>query len=241
MKVRVIDFETAGTDRDLAQGKRAAICEIGYTDLIDGEKIVEPVWHLVDPGMPIPPTSQAIHHLSDADVAGAMDPGKALLNLMEGMEPGDIFAAHQKSFEQTFFTGGSYPWICTLICSKHLYPDLEGHSNQALRYALDLDQEFEWPELAMPPHRAGPDSYITAHILRRLLAQKTPAELVELTTLPVLQKYVGFGTKHRGQPWSEMDEGFLQWVLDKDFDEETKNTARHHLRRVRQTHNPFSS
>lgn len=240
MKIRVLDFETTDQAEEKRRGKSVGVCEIGWTDVGHDGLISRPQSALVNPGMPIPPQARAIHHLSDADVASAIDFGAAARMLMDGMEPGDMFAAHNAEFERTFFGGGPIPWICTLKCAKHLIEDAPSYSNQALRYHLSVDGEFEWPDLAMPPHRAGPDTYVTAHILVRLMKEAHPNRLVELTLTPTLQKLVGFGEKHRGSLWSEMDEGFLRWVLDKDFDEETKHTARHWLNKKRvRSDNPF--
>lgn len=238
MKFRVVDFETTGFPS--ADGPPVGICEVGYTDLsIDhGLAVIHrPISFLVNPGLPIPSEARAVHHLSNDDVADAINPERALATLMIGMQPGDVFAAHNAGFERSLFTGGAFPWVCTMQCSKHLIDDAPNYQNQTLRYHLGLDADLEWPELAMPPHRAGPDSYITAHLLNYLTEGNSPAQLVQLTNTMVLQKKVGFG-KHFGKLWSEMDIGFLEWVLERDFDAETKNTCRHWLQRKRNT-NPF--
>ncbi|MEN5275821.1 exonuclease domain-containing protein [Brucella sp. TWI432] len=229
MKIRVIDFETTGSDKDKQAGKPAAICEVGFTDLDLETGIGRPVSALVNPGMPIPPITRAIHHISDSMVADAINTMDACRMLMDGMQEGDVFAAHNHSFEKAFFGGGKFAWICSLKCARDILPDAPSHSNQVLRYYLDLDNEFEWPEAAMPPHRAGPDTYVTAHLVRKLLEKRTLQELIHTTSSRVILQTVNFGTAHRGKLWADMDEGFLRWVLEKDFDEDVKNTARHWL------------
>lgn len=240
MKIRIIDFETTGQAEDKKKGKPVGICEIGWTDVDDDGKVSRPQSRLVNPGMPVPPEARAVHHLSDDMLSTAITPDAACAILMEDMEAGDMFGAHQADFERTFFGGGSHAWICTMKCAKHLWEDAPGFSNQTLRYHLGVDADFQWPELAMPPHRAGPDSYVTAHIFARLSLAAHPTRLVELTNTPVLQKKVGF-SKHAGHLWSDMDRGFLEWVLDKDFDAEVKHTARHWLNRMNRPSNPFGS
>jgi len=242
MKIRVIDFETTGTDKDLKAGKRVEICEVGFTDVdVDSCRVSMPLRHFVDPGMPMPPEARAIHHISDSDVHGAISPAEARALLMDGMEDGDLFAAHRASFEQAFFPGGLHGWICTYVVAKHLYEDLPSYSNQTLRYLFGVDASFEWPVLAMPPHRAGPDSYVTACILVHMLKEHTASSLVALTKEPVIQKRVPFG-KYEGSLWSDMDAGYLEWILKKEFDDEVMNTARHWLRQRRQetTRYPFA-
>lgn len=226
MKIRVVDFETTGLPEDQIKG----VCEIGWTDLSDDWKLDGPHSMLVNPGHPIPAVTRAVHHISDADVEGAASPDSAFRLLMTGMEAGDVFAAHNAKFEQEFFGGGSYPWICTMQCARHLFPDAPGHSNQVLRYHLDLDSEEDFDSAAaMPPHRAGPDTLVTAGLLRRLVFASSVPRLIELTTAPVVLRNVTFG-KHRGSKWADLPRDYLQWVAFKsDLGADEKHTARHIL------------
>lgn len=223
MKIRVIDFETTGVPEDQVKG----VCEIGWTDLSDDWKIDGPHSMLVNPGHPIPAVTRAIHHISDADVADAVSPDVAFRRLMEGMELGDVFAAHNAKFEQAFFGGGNFAWICTLQCGRHLFPDAPGHSNQVLRYHLDVDGEEDFDlDAAMPPHRAGPDTFVTALILRRLVFAANVQRLIELTSEPVVLRNVTFG-KHRGAKWADLPRDYLEWIAFRsDLGPDEKHTAR---------------
>ena len=49
------------------------------------------------------------------------------------------------------------------------------HSNQVLRYWLGLRLDAD---LAMPPHRAGPDAYVTAHLLLRMMALASVEQMI---------------------------------------------------------------
>ncbi|MFC5385144.1 exonuclease domain-containing protein [Aquamicrobium segne] len=226
MKIRVIDFETTGLPEDQTK----AICEIGWTDVTDDWKVDGPHAMLVNPGHPIPAVTRAIHHISDADVANAISPDVACAKLMDGMEPGDVFAAHNAKFEQAFFGGGQHSWICTLQCARHLFPDAPGHSNQVLRYHLGIDDEDDFDVAAsMPPHRAGPDTLVTAFILRRLIFASSVAQLVDLTTAPVVLQTITFG-KHRGMRWADLPRDYLKWIAFKsELGPDEKHTARHIL------------
>lgn len=225
MKIRVIDFETTGLPEDQVKG----ICEIGWTDVTDDWLTHGPRSLFVNPGHPIPPTTRAVHHISDADVAGAITPDAACAILMQGMEPGDVFAAHNAKFERAFFGGGQHEWICTLQCAKHIFPNAPGHSNQVLRYWMNVDDDGLDPAAAMPPHRAGPDTLVTAFILRRLIFATSVAKLVELTSAPVVLQTITFG-KHRGMRWADLPRDYLQWIVFKsDLGVDEKHTARHIL------------
>lgn len=238
MKIRVVDFETTGTPEDAVK----AICEVGYTDFYpagdrepsmfdpqNGE-LSDTVSFLVNPVHPIPAVTRAIHHISDEDVAEAMSPVEALKLLMQDMQPGDMFAAHNAEFEQSFFSGGNHPWICTFKCAQHLFPEAPKHANQVLRYWLNVDEQPGFvTSKAMPPHRAGPDTYVTAYLLKELLKKASPEELVRLTTAPVLLQTITFG-KHRGSKWKDLPFGYLDWIVNmSDLGEDEKHTARHYL------------
>jgi exodeoxyribonuclease X len=227
MKARVIDFETTGVPTDQVK----AICEVGYTDvdLISGD-ISLPVEHLVNPGHPIPPVTQAVHHITDADVADAMSPTEACVLLTQGMERGlDCYVAHNAQFERQFFGGGETPWVCTMRVAMALLPDAPAHNNQTLRYWLKLDLDNRY---AMPPHRAGPDTYVTAHILRELLKRTSIDEMVRMTSGPILLPIITFG-KHKGKRWDQVPKDYLEWMINQGgFDGDKLHTARHYLEQM---------
>lgn len=225
-RIRVIDFETTGLPEDAVK----AVCEVGYTDVFADWTLGSTVEFFVNPGHPIPPQTRAVHHISDADVAGAVSPDVAFKTLMKDMQDGDVFAAHNAKFERAFFGGGYHPWICTMQCAKHLFQDAPGFSNQVLRYWLDVDKEFDDPNKAMPPHRAGPDTYVTAHILRHLIFASSIDKLIQLTSSPVLLRDVTFG-KHKGRKWADLPWDYLDWIANKsDLGPDEKHTARTVLR-----------
>lgn len=231
-KVRILDVETSGLPED----ENHAICEIGWVDLdLQSMSIGNPVTFLVNPGHPIPPHIRAIHHISDQDVADAMRPDQALTQLMKGMGPDDVFAAHKADFEQNFIGGGDRRWICTWKVSLRAWPEYISHSNQALRYELDIDSEpgFD-PAAAQPVHRSLPDAYVTAHILRKELALRPLERLVEITKEPGFLYWIG-GQKHKGKTFKEVaaeDPGYLHWIVDKsDMSADDKFTAKWHLDR----------
>lgn len=149
------------------------------------------------------------------------------------LQPQDVvFAAHNAAFDRRMLVqSGIHPdllpiqTICTWKCSRHLYPDAPGHSNQILRYYLDIQPAFEVEGV---PHRALPDVAVTMGILLKMLEQNTPEKLIELTATPVLLEKASFG-RFRGKLWRDFDVGMLRWVLGKDFDEDEKYTAQYWL------------
>jgi exodeoxyribonuclease X len=223
MLLRVLDFETTGMPPD------AAVCEIGWTDVrtYDDEpaEVGDPVGMLVNPNRPMPPEARAVHHISDADLAGAPPIEKGFIALNH--KDVDIFVAHHAAFEREFFTGGGKPWICTLKVARRIWPECPSHSNQCLRYWLGLELD---DALAMPPHRAAPDSFVTAHILLQMIRHASFKQMIEWTSQPSLLPKVNFG-KYRGQPWPDLPGDYLSWLVNKsDMDADTKFTAKHWLK-----------
>lgn len=232
--VRVIDLETTGYPEDVD----AAICEIGWVDLDMATMTVgNPVTMLVNPGHPIPPHTRAVHHISDEMVATAIPPHTAVAKACAGMTMNDVFCAHNSAFERHFIGNVGRRWICTLKAAYRAWPELKSHSNQALRYELgiDADEGFD-PEAAMPPHRALPDCWTTAFILKRLLALRPLTRLIEIEQQPAFLHRFGFG-KHYGKTFAEVaeiDRGYLDWIVEKsDLDEGVKFTAQYHLNKGR--------
>lgn len=224
MIIRVIDFETTGIP---TQTEKHAICEVGWCDVDTDRQIVGgPVSMLCNPGRTMPADALAVHHITDADVADCAGPDTAIAAMVSPRP--DAWCAHNARYEQDFFTGADLPWICTRKVGMRLWPDAPNHQNQTLRYYLGIELDSS---LAMPPHRAGPDAYVTAHILLAALSLASIEELIEWSSGHALLPSVTFG-KHRGRRWSELPWDYLDWIVRKsDLDGDTKFTAKHELQR----------
>lgn len=248
--IRVIDLETNGPtpDRD-----EFGVCEIGYTDVVatntdlagngidwivrDGRS------RLVNPGSPMTPETMAVHHIVDADLADA-DPWKPVMRsfVRQARKDGVIaFGAHSSSMEELWIHPDWWdgeeplPWVCSYKSALRVWPDAPGHGNQVLRYANaypDLDRAK-----AHPVHRAGPDSYVTAFHIAKLLNDGTALEqMIEWTKEPALtvRCYLGdWRNDGKGTPWPEVDTSMLMWILDKGFHDkpDIRFTAEYHLRK----------
>ncbi len=262
MFIRVIDVETTDFEPD---GK---VCEVGWTDIrpsqvdMDGNPTVWEVGPtrsgLIDPGVPIPATASALHHITDHTIAAerakritvpAWDRAAPVALSARQSDPAPhAYAAHNAKFERFFCARwtGDVPWICTYKAALRIWPDAPGHSLQVLRYWLGMYEDHG------PAHRAGPDTRYTAFVLAELLgvvaARRSEASLdhadpdhtpvrimAEWANNPALQVTCWLGN-WCGKPWREVDAGFLEWVLGKDFDADVIYTARTELdKRRRET------
>lgn len=224
-RLRVIDYETTGVPEDAG----AEVVELAYVDVDPDALAVTGKWQsFAKPVGPIPPQVKAVHHILEDDVAGAPAIRELWPLLFQGCGPHDILVAHNASFEQHFHKGDGRAWIDTYKCALVVWPDAPAHSNQVLRYWLNLDHHKEFDRVAaMPPHRALPDAYVTAHILLQLLHEITIDEMLRISVEPALLRRIGFG-KHKGMLFSEAPVDYLRWIVDKaEFDPDVTATARY--------------
>jgi len=229
-RFRVIDIETTGTEPP------AEIIEFGRVDVVwDGldARVEKPMARLYRPLNGIPPETKAVHHITEADFSedSPICSPERLRQAVWGGEIPDVLVAHNAEFEQQFITTDAtdaLPWICTYKAALRVWSDAPKHGNQVLRYWLGLTLD---PALAMPPHRAGPDAYVTAHILSALLRIATAEQMIAWTQEPRLIPAIPFG-KHRGLAWSDAPQDYLQWMsVQKDMDRDVAWHAQRELSR----------
>lgn len=228
--IRVIDFETTGMEPP------AEVVEVGYCDLIMGD---DGQWGEDRPQswlcgvQSIPPEVRAVHHITVAEVADCQAFDRAAL--LETSKDCSALAAHNMEFENRWLQAdGTLPLICTYKAALRVWPEAPGHSNSVLRYWLEDEGLLTLNHtLAMPPHRAGPDAYVTAHILKALLTRCTGKEMVAWTKEPRLLPTCPLG-KMRGKKWADVDAGFLKWMLEQPtMEADLKWNARREIERRR--------
>lgn len=218
--IRVIDTETTSFE--------GGVCELASVDIINGQ-ICNPMSDFVKPPEPITVGAMAVHHITDAMVAEA-PPIDEVVGRYQGAS---VYVAHNAAFDRPKLPQINAPWICTLKLARKLFPELESHSNQYLRYHFML--EVDVPE-NLHAHRALYDCYVTAALLIRLNrdVKMTIAQMREITVLPSLLHTMRFG-KHKGKTFEEIaatDQGWIRWALaNMDADEDLKFTLQHYLER----------
>lgn len=248
MKIAVVDTETTGLDKD-----NDRIVELAVTTIDAGKKSIVDTWstfvaphgakitpyvnqhgEVITPGMSL--EARATHHITDKELEGAPTLEQAIKEAP--LSDVDFFCAHNAAFDRQFLTM-DVKWLCTYRTARHLYPDAPRHTNQVLRYYLDLnDKLYEakpapiddrgWNIMLQPPHRALVDTWVTAHILLEMLEMKEPRDIHVLSNSPVLEKVCRFG-KHAGTEWSKVPRDYLSWIIRTGgFDPDVMHTARHY-------------
>lgn len=229
--IRVYDFETSDMDPP------AEVIEVGLCDLLqtaEGWFPQSPVSWLCGTAQPLGPGARAAHHISAAELEGWPPFDRAALWERAAAEGASVVAAHNLEFEAKYWGAATLPLLCTYKAALRVWPAAPSHSNGALRYWLE-DQGLIAPDhdKTMPAHRAGPDAYVTAWLLKALLAHATAAEMVAWTKEPRLLPTCPIG-KFRGKPWPEVEAGFLTWMLNQaSMEEDLKWNARRELDRRR--------
>lgn len=219
MNIAVVDTETTGLDPEAGSIVELAVVTVPSMRIYHS---------LVSPEHPIEIQAMAIHHITERMIMSAPKIEKAIADCFLNLA--DVIVAHSAGFDKGFLRIDK-PWVCTWRCARQIWPDAPGYSNQILRYWLpDLDEEVcrNREIMALPPHRAAPDAWVTAHILKRMLKEHSIDDLIEMTPKPILMKIVSFG-KHRGEKWEDVPKRYLRWMIEQDFDDDTKFTAKHHL------------
>ncbi|WP_158784989.1 exodeoxyribonuclease X [Pantoea sp. BAV 3049] len=216
--LRVIDTETTSLE--------GGVCEIASVDIVDGQ-ICNPMSDFVKPPEPITIGAMALHHITNEDVASA-PPIDEVIDRYLGA---DVYVAHNAKFDRSKLPQITAPWICTMKLARKLWPELESHGNQYLRYHLQVNANV--PD-GLHAHRALYDCYVTAANLIRINkeARFTVAQMRDITNRPSLLHAMPFG-KHKGVPfeeWIRKDHRYVTWCLENLTDEEdVQFTIKHHL------------
>lgn len=227
MKFRIYDTETTGLP-----GKHdpVGVCEIAWVDIdvVNGKPVFAGQYEtLLNPGKPIPAQAMAIHHIYDEMVVNSPS-----LEDIDYVDPERYPVAHYAEFDKQFLPAVTLPWICTRRLAQHIWPDLEGYSNQFLRYAVVKEHGWVIPEERLggiAPHRAMYDTVCTSYLfslqLLKLKQFKTEQEIAEYSSKPIIELRAAFG-KHRGELWDEIPTGYINWCMNniKDMNADTKAT-----------------
>lgn len=225
----VIDVETTGVDPTTDNLVELAVVSVD-PDLAKPTAVYAT---LINPGVPMPPVAQAVHHISDEMVKLAPGRTEALLQASIEIDGYDsrTLAAHYAQFDSSFM---QLPFgICTWRCAHHIWPDAPAYGNQVLRYWVpNLDKDVRRaPTISMPErfleyiHRALPDAWVTAHLLCHMLRERSVQELIALTGQPILHKVIPFGM-HKGTEWASVPRDYIRWLLRQpDLDPDVRYTA----------------
>ena len=226
-----LDTETTGLEA------KDRICALG---MITEDEVH---YELIHPGKKIPPSSSAIHHITNEMVKDSPSFAESLSaeKLKSLNTPENILVSHNAPFELDMLQKEGIAWqgriIDTLKCSKSLMDDLEGYALQFLRYELRLYREeanvFKEHEIPIVPHHALSDALHTKMVLEYLLELADIERLIEISKSHVLLTRLPFGkyAKKRIEEIALKDPGYLKWMVESlmDMDEDLRYSIEHYL------------
>jgi len=189
----------------------------------------------VNPEVPIPPQSSAVHHIVDADVKGAPKIETVVDRFLSCDDGKLVFVAHNAKFESEFLwpfieeRGIEAIFLCTWKTSLRVLPEAPSHTNQFLRYLFGMLEPFGQSRASIEAHRALSDCYCTGEIFCKFLESSGYPKIVEWSQQEALHTILTFG-KHKGMRYEQAPSDYLMWLRDKsDMDDDVKFSARHWL------------
>jgi len=233
-----LDLETTGTD--VANDR---IVELAYLEIRPhavGELGFLKEEYKINPGVPIPVSSTAIHGITDADVANCPTFQYISAEIHDVLK-GNVLCGHNiNGFDipmlaNEFERAGSV--MPPYDCSVDTYEIFRSYFNHSLEAAHRVYLGFEMEG----NHRALADVYATANVFERMITlHKLNPNPSILGATPIDPTWIDRGGKFRWKDGeavftfgkvagrslrdvTKKDEGFLRWMLGKDFSDEVKD------------------
>jgi DNA polymerase-3 subunit epsilon len=160
-RAAIVDTETTGTDASADKVIELAVVVFEYCHASGAVGRVTGSYDgLEDPGAPIPPSSTAIHGITDAMVAGRKIDDAAVARLLEGV---GIVIAHNAGFDRKFLEPrlpvfAALPWACSWQEVPWSEAGIESSKLEYLAYRYGFFYEG---------HRAEVDCLALLEVLRR--------------------------------------------------------------------------
>ena len=235
-----VDCETTGLE-----AKRDRVIEVAAACFTMNE-ILESFETLIDPEVPIPESSTAIHHIIPDMIKGKPKVVDVLPNLVK-LIGNHIVVGHGVKFDLEILTEAMVrhnfsgnllknPILDTLRMAR-LYGQSPVNSLEQLRRHFGIE--------ACGAHRAMGDVMVNIEVFRRLAKDyKTTEAIFEALSHPILFKIMPLG-KHRGRPLKEIPLEYLIWASRKDFDNDLLYSLRTEIKKRKkgnlftQASNPF--
>lgn len=235
-----IDCESTGLD---PQNDRVIEVAVAVFTL---EGILEQYDTLVDPGIPIPPSSIEIHHITDEMIAGRpkIEEVLPMVFKMIGRHP---IVGHQVKFDIDILAKAAerFELPCTIKNNQVIdtlrlarkYGESPINSLQKLREHFNI--EFEGP------HRALSDVIVNIEVFKHLAKPyKTMRQMEDVLSKPIAMRTMPLG-KHKGRLFKDVPLQYLKWAVMQDFDQDLLFSIRSELKKrqkgggFQQESNPF--
>lgn len=224
-----VDCETTGLDP-----KKDRVIEVAAVTFTFTEQF-ELFDSLVDPKIEIPEETIKIHHITQDMVQGQPTIAEVLPAVLEligkktiighGIKFDIDILAYEAERAGIPCTIQNNPTIDTLRMAR-LYGESPTNSLQQLRSHFNIAEEGA--------HRAMSDVIVNMEVFKNLCRDyKTVEELMKVLSKPIAMRTMPLG-KHKGRSLRDIPQEYLQWMANKDFDDDLLYTVRSELKRRRQ-------
>lgn len=206
MLYHILDTETASL--------KGGVCEIAWLVVDDNLEVKSEFCSLVNPERPIDPGAQAVHGISDADVAD-----KPTLKQIadEHLPEPIVIVGHNCAFDirmvkEHIKVSES---ICTLALARKY---IKGTTNHKLE---TLQTELKFPE--QKSHSALGDVYTARDLLLHLNSkfEVTLQSALADSKIPRLVHLMPFG-KHKGRALLQLPRDYREWLLQQELDKDLR-------------------
>jgi DNA polymerase-3 subunit epsilon len=224
-----IDCETTGLDTN-----NDRIIEVAVV-LFSSDKILEQYETLIDPECEISAESMAIHHITQEMVQGKPKIHEVLKEILK-MVGKHIIIGHGVKFDIDMLANAAKR-VCipcgiqenrvidTLRLAR-LYGDSSSNALEKLGVHFNVASDGA--------HRAMSDVMVNIEVFKHLSKRyKTTENLFNILSRPIQLKAMPLG-KHKGRPFRDIPQQYLQWAANKDFDEDLMFSIRAELKRRKQ-------
>ncbi len=208
MALRAIYYDTETTG---VNAKNDRVIELAAYDPLN-----DTTFHaLLNPGMPIPPDSTAIHNITDEMVKDAPTFAEKIDEFLAFCSGESVLIAHNNDgFDKHFLheefmraERGAPPfrYLDTLKWARKYRPDLPRHSLQFLREIYGFE--------ANNAHRALDDVIMLHQIFSEMIDDLDLETIIKLLESNGGIDRMPFG-KYRGKPLEEVPQDYLAWLLE---------------------------
>lgn len=201
----ILDTETASLE--------GGVVEIAWLEINSNLEVVSEFVSRVNPERPIEPGAQAVHGISDADVADK----PTLKDIATRLPKGIKMIAHNVPFDLKMVQEHIEveATLCTLALARRTIPSIDNHKLSTLATTLGLDTK--------KAHSALGDCYLVLGLLRHLIELNRVTLHTSFTRqhLPKIVHRMPFG-KFKGRFTMHVPSDYRRWLLgqsnvDKDI------------------------
>ncbi len=193
MRFIVLDTETTGFKQP------AALVEIAWVEIDQDFNVIDSAQSLIDPQTQIEAGASGVHGITNDDVLDAPTI-EEFFDIVKRDPFGNdeiILVGHNIAYDEKFVAPhikSLIGRICTLKCSRRLYPEAENHKLMTLKFELGLGKGVSGA------HSAAGDVETTLSLLKKM-AEDSGLDLeglIELSNKPMKLVKMAFG-KHKGE------------------------------------------